>query len=75
MNKYIVVCFSIHEQDFSTYESFEIENEAYEYMDTKAESMYEDMIKTYSKGDLTISGDTAHLLVNSYHWVWKVFKV
>ena len=80
MNKYIVVCFAIHEQDISNYKTFTEEDAAYDYMEKIAEELYESTLKYGYSPQLTIDGDVTHLIINdkkhkNLHWVWKVLDI
>ena len=83
MKKYVVICYSIHEKEIVSHDSFDNEGDAYLFLEKDSQNTYEEEINNASEEDkdsinFTISDDgTAYLSSydGEYEWTWEVIEV
>lgn len=81
--KYVVICYSVHNKEIASYNPFDNEDDAYEFLEKDAQNTYEDEMNNSdedekSKIDFTISDDgTAYLSCcdSEFEWTWEVIKI
>ena len=81
--KYIVICYAVHNKEIASYDAFDNEDDAYNFLEKDAQNTYEEEYNNASeedKGsiDFTISDDeTAYLSSydGEYEWTWEVIEV
>lgn len=81
--KYVVVCYAVHNKEIASYDAFDNEDDAYNFLEKDAQNTYEEEYNNASeedKGsiDFTISDDgTAYLSSydGEYEWTWEVIEV
>ena len=78
--KYVVICYAVHEKNIASYNAFDDENEAYDFLEKDAQNTYEEEKLNASEDyaiDFTIDNGTAYL--SSYdgecEWTWEVITV
>lgn len=81
MKKYVVICYAVHNKEIASYDSFDNENDAYEFLEKDAQNTFEEEINNANNAEdkdkvcLVISGDgTARLSSydGEYEWTWEV---
>lgn len=82
VRKYIVVCYSVHEKEIASHDSFDNEDDAYAFLEKDAQNTYEEEMNNASEEDkdtidFTMSDDgTAYLSScdGEYEWTWEVIE-
>lgn len=83
MKKYVVICYSVHEKEVASYDSFDNEEDAYAFLEKDAQNTYEEEMNSASKKDrdsidFTINDDSSAYLSSyngEYEWTWEVIEV
>lgn len=81
--KYIVICYSVHNKEIASYDAFENEADAYNFLEKDAQNTYEEEYNNSDDAernqiDFTISDDgTAYLSScnGEYEWTWEVIQI
>lgn len=80
---YIVICYAIHNKEIASHDTFDKEDDAYEFLKKDAQNTYDEEYNNSSDGqkaqiDFTISDDgTAYLSScnSEYEWTWEVIEI
>lgn len=83
MKKYVVICYSVHNKEIASHDTFDNEDDAYAFLEKDAQNTYEKEMNNASEEDkdsidFTISDDgTAYLSSydGEYEWTWEVIEV
>lgn len=83
MKKYVVICYSVHNKEIASHDTFDNEDDAYAFLEKDAQNTYEEEMNNASEEDkdsidFTISDDgTADLSSydGEYEWTWEVIEV
>lgn len=51
MKKYVVICYSVHEKEIASHDSFDNEDDAYAFLEKDAQNTYEEEMNNASKKD------------------------
>lgn len=82
MKKYIVICYSVHEKQIASHDSFDNENDAYAFLEKDAQNTYEEEMNSASKKDKELidfaisDNGTAYLSSygGEYEWTWEIIE-
>lgn len=81
--KYVVICYAVHNKEIASYDSFDNEDAAYDFLQKDAQNTFEEEFENSRKEeqeniDFTISDDGSAYLSScdgEYEWTWEVIEV
>ena len=80
MRKYLIICYSVHEQRVASCNVFNTEDEALDFMEKDAENTYDEELANSGMDEscisLDIDGEYAQVCsCDEYTWTWEILEV
>lgn len=77
--KYIVICYSVHDKNISSYDVFKKKEEAILFLKKDAENVYKEEVNNsgceIEKIDFILDDEIASLSNGEYEWTWEIIEI